>query len=47
MPKAPMNYRFSSPGSSHELGLARTAHIYTVHDGLFGDFRAKNTVYTP
>jgi len=30
------------------LGLARTVYIYTVYDrGIYGDFPAKNTVYTP
>jgi len=29
------------------LGLARTVYIYTVYDCRFGDFPAKNTVYTP
>ena len=29
------------------IGLARTVYIYTVHDRMYGDFPAKNTVYTP
>jgi len=29
------------------IGLARTIYIYTVYDRIFGDFPAKNTVYTP
>jgi hypothetical protein len=29
------------------VGLARTVYIYTVYDRMFGDFPARNTVYTP
>ena len=29
------------------VGLARTVYIYTVYDRIFGDFPARNTVYTP
>jgi hypothetical protein len=29
------------------IGLARIVNIYTVYDRIFGDFPAKNTVYTP
>ena len=29
------------------IGLARTVHIYTVYDRIFGDSPAKNTAYKP
>jgi len=29
------------------VGLARTVHIHTVYDRIFGHLPAKKTVYTP
>jgi hypothetical protein len=28
-------------------GLAKTVYIYTVYDHMFGEFSAKNAVFTP
>ena len=27
--------------------ITRVGYIYTVHDRIYGDFPAENTVYTP
>jgi hypothetical protein len=32
---------------SIHLGLARTVHIYTVYDRIFGNIPVKNTGHTP
>jgi hypothetical protein len=34
-------------GGNCQLGLARTAYLNTVYNRIFGDFPAKNIVYTP
>jgi hypothetical protein len=31
----------------HDVGLASTVYTHTIHDRVFGNFPAENTVYTP
>jgi len=41
------NARPTRPNAATKVGLTRTVYIYTVYDRIYGEFPAKNTVYTP